>query len=366
MKQEQSGQKTLYQKKKWQGKALFLDLFNSPVFLYACCIPVAAVLLYLPYYFMMEPSGMDGIGIVSDPSDPVQFMLVFGLFFAIIILSLFPDIKKRPYLLLVLIPAAFFGYLSAGVVIVLLTYLIIRHKSTPDFLAIIGLFAVLFCEFFYLKDQMGGEWYRLNTVFKFYLPAWLLIGSASLVMAGEMIERSFSGTIHRSGIIRVTSVIVVILFFVPLLPALGNQAPYIPTLDGSAFLDYWHPDDAAGIGFLRTLPPDTVLVEAENGDYSYFGRISTFTGLSTIIGWPSHEIMWRKSEGGWYEKRTGDVQSIYEKPETASSLMKKYNATILYIGEEERTRYQVLPPTGEFYHIFHSGTTDIYQLMPDT
>ncbi len=340
-------------------------LLSGPLVWYICIIPAIAIFLYLPYYLMMETSGLDGIGLVSNPSDPIEFLLVFGFFFAILFLSLLSEITKRPYFLLILIPSAYYGYLSAGLVIVLLIFLVIRHRSSPDFLAIIGLFAVLFCEFFYLKDHMGENWYRLNTVFKFYLPAWLLIGSASLVMAGEMIERSSLWNIHRSSITRLIFIIVLILFIAPLLPACENQAPHIPTLDGAAFLDSWHPDDAAGIAFLKTFPADTVIVEAEDGDYSYFGRISTFTGLSTIIGWPFHEIMWRKDDNGWYAKRLADVLSIYEEPDTAASIMRDYHATILYIGKEEQDRYNVLHPTDEFDCVYTKGDVQIYQLLPD-
>ncbi|MBN1165734.1 MAG: hypothetical protein JXA44_01240 [Methanospirillaceae archaeon] len=337
-------------------------ILQNPIVPFCILIPLAAVALYLPFYLMMDTGGLDGIGFVITPSDPVQFLLVHGFFFLIFFFSLLSVMKKKPYFLLILIPAAYFGYLSAGLAIVFLIYLIIRHDSSPDLLAIVGLSAILFCEFFYLKDHMGAEWYRMNTVFKMYLPAWLLTGIAGMVMAGSLIERSSLWSAHKTRITGSLRVLVCILFILPLLPAITDHAPYAPTLDGSAFLDTRYPDDAAGIRYLKTLPADTVIVEAEGGDYSYYGRMSSFTGLATIIGWPFHEIMWRNDDSNWYNTRLCDLRMMYENPEMAASLMQKYHATVLIIGEAERSRYAVKPPLKDFIQIFKAGSTRIYRL----
>ncbi len=339
-------------------------ILQSPIVFFAILIPLSAGALYLPFYLMMDTGGLDGIGLVITPSDPVQILLVHGFFFLIFFVSLLPVMKKKPYFLLILIPAAYFGYLSAGLAVVLLIYLIIRHDSSFDLLAIVGLSAILFCEFFYFKDHMGAEWYRLNTVFKMYLPAWLLTGIAGMGMAGSLIERSSLWSAHKSGITKSLTVLVCILFILPLLPAITDHAPHTPTLDGSAFLDTRYPDDAAGIRYLKTLPADTVIVEAEGGDYSYYGRMSSFTGLATIIGWPFHEIMWRNDDSNWYNTRLSDLRLIYEYPDMAASLMQNYHATVLIIGEAERSRYAVQPPSEDFIQIFNAGSTQIYRLFP--
>ena len=52
-------------------------------------------------------------------------------------------------------------------------------------------------------------------------------------------------------------------------------------------------------------------------------------------------IMWRGDDTGWFSTRLADVRSIYEEPEKTIELMKKYNATLLYVGDSERERYQV-------------------------
>jgi len=56
------------------------------------------------------------------------------------------------------------------------------------------------------------------------------------------------------------------------------------TLDGLAYLDASRPGEAAAIAYLRSLEGDHCIVEAENGDYGYYSRVSTFTGIPTILG----------------------------------------------------------------------------------
>ena len=103
-------------------------------------------------------------------------------------------------------------------------------------------------------------------------------------------------------------------------------------------------------------------MEAEGGDYTYYSRVSSFTGIPGIIGMPFHEFMWRSDDTGWFSTRLADIQSIYEEPEKTVNLMKKYHATLLYVGDTERERYEVhYPPTG-LEEIYSARGTQIYRL----
>ncbi len=134
------------------------------------------------------------------------------------------------------------------------------------------------------------------------------------------------------------------------------------TLDGLAYLNDSHPGDAGAITYLRTLQSDERIVEAEGGDYTYYSRVSSFTGIPAVIGMPFHEYMWRGDDTGWYSSRLADIQSIYEKPETTSQLMKKYNATLLYVGDAERERYKVNISQKGLEKIYSADGTEIYRL----
>jgi uncharacterized membrane protein len=103
-------------------------------------------------------------------------------------------------------------------------------------------------------------------------------------------------------------------------------------------------------------------VEAENGDYAYYSRISSFTGIPAIVGQPFHEFMWRGDTTGWFSTRKTDIQTIYENPNMSIPLMKKYNATLLYVGDAERERYNVSLPSTGLEMVYSADNTDIYRL----
>ena len=86
-----------------------------------------------------------------------------------------------------------------------------------------------------------------------------------------------------------------------------------PPLTVSSTLETSHPGDAAALPFVRGLPTGTVIAEGAEGDYGYPSRISSFTGVQTIIGWPGHEFMWRGAGGGTSD-RIGEVKEVYEDP----------------------------------------------------
>jgi len=231
----------------------------------------------------------------------------------------------------------------------------------PSLLAFFGLLILLSCELLYLKDNMGDTYFRMNTVFKTYLPAWILLGTAAFVMMGKWLSESrrIPPISKRQTTIIVVSVVSV-LFLLPFVMPI-NQNYGTGTLDGLAYLKDSHPGDAAAVVYLRTLTGNEIIVEAEGGDYTYFSRISSFTGIPGIIGMPFHEYMWRSDDTGWFSSRLADIKSIYEDPEKTIPLMKKYNATLLYVGDAERERYEIQIPTSGLEKIYSDRGTDIYR-----
>lgn len=57
-------------------------------------VPVLSVIIYLPYYLMLNTSGVEGIGIVHAPTSPFAFILVYGFFLAVLYLECLNDLKK--------------------------------------------------------------------------------------------------------------------------------------------------------------------------------------------------------------------------------------------------------------------------------
>jgi YYY domain-containing protein len=324
-------------------------------------VPPLSVLLWVPFYFQLNTQGVQGIGIVFSPTGLPEFLLVHGIFLLIFIAYLWRDIAKRPWLILFALPFALAGYLSAAVALLPLIYLVTRWRPDPvEILAIAGLVIIIFCEFFYLRDNMGDVYYRMNTVFKFYFAAWLLLGASGFSMLGRMLAR-WVRPLTISGYARSSLVLVIGISFIltPLvIPATMIEGPR--SLDGLAYINASHPGDAAALAWLRTLPGNITIVEAESGDYTYYSRVSSFTGIPTIIGWPFHEFMWRGDTSGWYGTRMNDVRAMYENPEETVALMKKYNATLLYVGDFERSRYRVNLDSADIIPVFRHADVIIY------
>jgi len=325
-------------------------------------VPPVSFLCYLPFYLQLKTS-TGAIALVRTPSDPLEFLWVNGIFIAIFFALLVPEIRKKPLLLLACLPFALAGYIAAAIAVIPLVYFIAKSdRDLIDVLAAFGLAILVTCELIYMKDNMGDTFFRMNTVFKCYLPAWLMLGTAAFVMAGQWCTASLripsvSGRISAV----LTVVVVTILFILPLV--ILAPVSYAPgTLDGLTYLEAQNPADAGAVAYLRTLAGSEILVEAENGDYSYYSRVSSFTGIPAIIGQPFHEFMWRGNDDGWYADRPADIRTIYEQPEKTIPLMKKYHATLLYVGDSERDRYNVTLPASGLENIYSSRGTDIYRL----
>ena len=89
-----------------------------------------------------------------------------------------------------------------------------------------------------------------------------------------------------------------------------------------------------------------VILEAFGNDFSGSGRISSRTGLPTVIGWLNHELQWRgrpSSDGSDtpFTERPEEVETIYTTTDvqTARSLLDKYDVEYVYVGRLEREKY---------------------------
>lgn len=348
-----------------QGDSVFRHFSSSRgAVLYLLLVPVLGILCYLPFYLIFKVQGVRGIGIVASPSSPLQFLLVNGWFIAILLLSLIPVFRRFPWILLIALPFLGAGYYTAAIPAVLLGAILIRREGIADLLAGTGLVIFLFCELLYLRDPFGDQLFRMNTVFKFYISAWLLFSCAAAYMLGEMLSPLVRTSFWSS---RVTEgavpLILLLLLVIPVMVTASNAASYTPALNGLAWLSGSHPDDLAAINWLSTQKGNITLVEAVGEDYSYYSRISALTGIPALLGWPSHEFQWRNNTPlGWYAQRTTVVRTIYEDPSWCVRLLKMFHIDLLYVGPTEEDRYNVTLPETGLTPVYHNGAVTIYRL----
>ncbi len=60
--------------------------------------------------------------------------------------------------------------------------------------------------------------------------------------------------------------------------------------------------------------------------------------------------------------RMADVRAIYEDPTQTISLMEKYGATYLFVGEVEQEMYTINLPLEYLVNVFSSDGVDVYQI----
>lgn len=227
-------------------------------------------------------------------------------------------------------------------------------------------------ETIYLIDNMGDVYFRMNTVFKFSLVAWFFMGTGGAVFAGKWLtgrkeHGNFKAILNPekdTKKIKIFFVLLIIGFSVPLMLPDLNYGYGGKTLDGMAWIESSQPYDYDAISYLKSNAEElksAVILEAEGGDYQYYSRISSMTGIPTIIGQPFHEQMWRGYESDVGE-RMEDVRLIYESPADFDRLTARYNITHIYVGESENERYNVVLPEDEPEIIYQNKKVNIYRL----
>jgi uncharacterized membrane protein len=228
----------------------------------------------------------------------------------------------------------------------------------------LGALLILGPDFLYLRDNFG---YRINTVFKFYYQAWILLSIAAaftvVVLLAEL--RGLASILYTS-----LMIVVIALGLVYPVFSLPNKtdnfkakAPEQRTLDGSAYLASFLPEDYQAFTFMKTLEPG-VVAEAVGGQYSEYARVSTFTGMPAVLGWPGHESQWRNAS--LQGTRQQDIQTLYTTTDwqTAHEIINRYNIRYVYVGPLERSTYPVNEEKFDRFlkRIYQQGNVAIYEV----
>ena len=240
--------------------------------------------------------------------------------------------------------------------------------------------------------RVEGDIDRLNSIFKFYLQVWVMLGIASAYLLWRLFrtQRSF---LPRMPYIRQAwkVALAVLVLSAAIYPVLGTQdrlrdrfAGYVTplTLNGVAFMGGTAYRDHSGevidlaadyegIRWLQqNVEGSPVVLEAVTPSYRWGGRVSMYTGLPSIVGWQWHQEQQRAGYAYEVGERTRDVQTIYSTldVQTALELMREYGVEYVYLGHLERIYF----PEGMYKFgdglggalekVFDNGETVIYRM----
>lgn len=226
-------------------------------------------------------------------------------------------------------------------------------SAAPVVLSLIMVVAALvlttFVEFAFLRDSFGT---RMNTVFKFYYQAWVLLSLAGAYGVYHVLSarpRGAPARLVRGGWLVAGGLLLAagLAYTVTAPVAKANGFRGEPTLDGARYVAAFRPQEAEVVRWLAEhAPPGAVLLEAPGRQFSDDNWVSAATGIPTLLGWGGHELQWR----GSYEepaRREGDIAAIYQgaDPARVAALLEAYAVDYLLVGPREREQYGVGPLT---------------------
>ena len=356
-----------------------------------------SIIFYLPYHITRGSGGLKEIGVVADRTELLELIEVFALFLFALFSFFYVSFRGRLFkgetvivmTVLVIIIASVSFLLNFQLLLILIPLILVplycvykaREKKETEFmltLALTGALIVLFCEIFYIKTPLGGDFARFVTVVHFYLQIWVLFALAAAYAVYWVLNNT------RSRLKYVWVTLLFLLVLASLIQPIGLVSEWTSetheyfginrgSLDGLAYVRTMAPDDYEAINWINGhIEGSHVILEAQGSAYQFTSLVSTMTGLPTVIGWMNpHEIMWR---GNWdkVSGRDRDVDTIYNNPDgdEAISLLRKYNVEYIYVGKLEKERYlaesllKFASHPERYKLIYENQGVVIYEVMP--
>jgi YYY domain-containing protein len=241
-------------------------------------------------------------------------------------------------------------------------------------LIMLSTFLIIIPEFFYVKDIYPAH-YRANTMFKLVFQAFIMLGISSayiIVRTFTLMQLSNFNLLRKFLALLFAIFVVFLVWLVMTYPYLAVKAYYgdfklYKGLNGITYLQTLYPADYEAIAWLNeNVKGQPVILESQGDSYTDYGRVSTNTGLPTVLGWTVHEWLWR----GSYDipsPRITEIKDLYETSdiEKTKALIKKHNIKYVFIGNLEYQKHPTLDENkfkelGEV--VFQKDNTKIYKI----
>ena len=332
-----------------------------PVAAWAACWIAASILLYLPFVLDFSTT-THGVALVTDHESFSTFLGDYSRLYGLplwVLVAVFASRLRVPgryvvwagalgmFVLVLLSPSRLAGLALVFSLAAFAVYAVFesgRPRAPYRFLWLLVAAALLLVglgEFVYVQDVFDGTpSYRFNTIFKAGYQAWFLFAIA----AGCALFWSARWLGRRVRVVWLTGLgaLVLLAAVYPVLGSYSRSGTFsrTATLNGIAWLEKDAPGDAAAIKWMRSnVRGAPTVLEATGRDFDPEGRgrVSTFTGLPTVLAWGGHQVQWGHDPGS----RGDDVQTIYSTPDMAEAeqLLDRYDVRYVFVGSLEKQDY---------------------------
>ncbi|MDO8755437.1 MAG: DUF2298 domain-containing protein, partial [Anaerolineales bacterium] len=239
-----------------------------------------------------------------------------------------------------------------------------------------------------------GDIGRMNTVFKLYLQAWMLLAVSAAASLGWLLNvfpfwRLRWRTLFQSGV-----TILLMGAFMFTITATSDKisdriTPTAPhNLDSLTFMNFsqhWDgnlmdlSEDYRAIRWIQDhVVGSPVIVEANCTEYRWCTRFTIYTGLPGVVGWNWHQRQQRGIFAPSVQERVNQVGLFYSSPDIdqALSFLKKYDVKYFVVGQLERNIYPPIDPetngfvkfeqfNGNYWNaVYRDVNTIIYEVIP--
>jgi YYY domain-containing protein len=350
-----------------------------------------ALLIFLPNFYYSSTSSNHGWGFIppSQSNNAAQLFSMHGQWLILLILCI-PLVLKRAsgitlyrhlsYLIVTSLAVACWVILQHNaysapwdiLVFVLIIYSIAHYKCEGDSSDIASLAIIAAC-FLLLLSEVVFVADRMNTIFKFHTIAWILLGVGVLKQFGQTsISPKMKGiTYIRTVSICCLPIAGLLLLYIYFFTRLHWTIPGgIPTLNGLAYLERQNPKEADLIYWMRdTIRGEKTIVEASGPSYGGFARISSLTGLKSVLGW-KHHVRQRGTSQAEINARSQAIREIYTSTNLRSRLrhLRHYNVDYLVYSKLEYETYgsegkeQLLANPAIFEVRYMAGDNHLFQI----
>jgi YYY domain-containing protein len=259
-------------------------------------------------------------------------------------------------------------------------------------LAGLALALTLFVEIYVIVGDIG----RQNTVFKFYIQAWLLFSVAGGAAVAWLVQGSpdWRGWVRGSWY-SIAGLLFIVALMYPIMATRGKAVYRMgtdtsPTLDGMQYMvssqegenGVYFPlnDDYKMIRWMQDhLQGSPTIMEGRSypSEYRWDGRVSIYTGLPSVLGWSWHQKQQRTFPpmDQVIDRRAANIIAFYTIPDIqpAWDILRDYDVSYVvvsglekaYFPPEGLAKFSEMVSMGLLKVVYHDGDATLYKVNRD-